>query len=131
MTIRNALYLFSSLWSFGVFASTGKAMDEDSLKSYRVQTASVLKVQGDQAAHNELNRQANIAPQIKQYPAYIIREQGSKWNRTQLKCNDKSTADLLANNLKQVLTTGPIVVAPQTVTPGQKLLFEATIRHYW
>lgn len=104
---------------------------EDAINSYRVQTFSIKKSQGMEIGHQELERQAKIAPSMKNYFAYLVQEEVSEWIRGQLKCSNETEANLLVQTLTKSLTTGPMVVKPQNVTSGQKLKFKSIERHYW
>ena len=130
MTLRKSLYLLSTVGCLVLFSEGGRAM-EDSINSYRVQTFSIKKSQGMEAGHQELERQANIAPIMKNYSAYLAQEEGSDWIRGQLKCSSETDANQLVQTLAKKLTTGPMVVKPQNVTSGQKLKLKSIERHYW
>jgi len=135
MAFKHLFYTSAVLGFLGTLSSPSYGMvdQEDSLSSFRVQTASVARSQGLPAVHSELERQANLAPGIKNYSAYIYGEQNSKWYRTQLKCASQQNATDLCNYLKTTALAGlsPMVVNPQQVTPGQNLRLELCLRHYW
>ena len=131
MKINNSLSFLSTMTCFVLFTQQIYAMDEDAISSYRVQTFSIPKTQGTEAAHNELDRQAKICPIMKNYAAYLVTEKDSHWIRGQLKCTSEEAANYLNKQLASKLTSGPMVVKPQNVTTGQKLLFESLTRHYW
>jgi hypothetical protein len=130
MTLKNSFYLLSTIGCLALFSEKSHGM-EDALNSHRVQTFSILKSQGVQAGHDELERQAKIAPSMKNYLAYLIQEKDSKWIRGQLKCSSETEANQLVQTLKTKITTGPMVVKPQESTSGQKLPFQSLERHYW
>ncbi len=131
MTMRSSFYLLSTIGCLILMSEKGHAMDEDALKSFRVQTFSIKKSQGMDAGHKELDRQAKIASAMKSYSAYLVQEENSEWIRGQLKCSNEGAANKLVQELSQKLTTGPMVVKPQNVTTGQHLRFKSSERHYW
>src|SRR5947207_15899203 len=119
MSIKNSFYLLSAIGCLALFSVKARAMEEDAISSYRVQTFSIKKSQGTEAGHQEFERQAKIAPSMKNYAAYLAQEENSSWIRGQLKCSSEANAKLLAQELTKKLTTGPLVVVPYNVKSGQ------------
>jgi hypothetical protein len=138
MKIKYLLSFLISAICISLFSSSSYSMTEEetidpsySKGAFRIQIYSYLNSQGIEDGHKEFDRLAEKAPLMKNYPAYIVHELKSKWNRGHLVCADALAAQTLAEAIGPVLGNGTHVVAPGTVTKNQDLTLKFAIRHVW